>query len=61
MDLEKVKKTYKWDPMRGDYSKSHVSYERRIQKRKQTISTIFKIFFILAIIAGVVIIYNTVK
>ena len=34
MDLEKVKQNYKWDPSRGDYSKSFVSYERRVQKKK---------------------------
>ena len=35
MDIEKIKKSYKWDPTKGDYTKSDLSIERRLQKRKQ--------------------------
>jgi len=61
MDLEKVKKNYKWDPMRGDYSKSYVSYERRIQKKKQTRNLLLIILYILILIASIYMIYKSVK
>jgi hypothetical protein len=61
MDLEKVKKNYKWDPMRGDYSKSYVSYERRIQKKKQTRNLLLTILYILILIASIYLIYKSVK
>lgn len=61
MDIEKVKKNYKWDPMRGDYSKSYVSYERRIQKRKQTRNLLLTILYILILIASIYLIYKSVK
>ncbi len=61
MDIEKVKKNYKWDPMRGDYSKSYVSYERRIQKRKQTRNLLLTILYVLILIASIYLIYKSVK
>ena len=61
MDLEKVKKNYKWDPMRGDYSKSYVSYERRIQKKKQTRNLLLTILYILILVASIYLIYKSVK
>ena len=61
MDLEKVKKNYKWDPMRGDYSKSYVSYERRIQKKKQIRNLLLTILYILILIASIYLIYKSVK
>lgn len=61
MDIEKVKKNYKWDPMRGDYSKSYVSYERRIQKKKQTRNLLLTILYILILIASIYLIYKSVK
>ncbi|MEO8664022.1 MAG: hypothetical protein ABI462_00885 [Ignavibacteria bacterium] len=61
MDLEKVKKNYKWDPMGGDYSKSYVSYERRIHKRKRIRNLFLITLYIGALIAAVVILYNTFK
>lgn len=61
MDLEKVKKNYKWDPMRGDYSKSYVSYERRIQKKKQTRNLLLTILYVLILIVSIYFIYKSVK
>lgn len=61
MDLEKVKKNYKWDPMRGDYSKSYVSYERRLHKKKQTRNLLLTILYILILIASIYLIYKSVK
>ncbi len=57
MDLEKVKKNYKWDPMRGDYSKSYVSYERRIQKKKQLRNILLVSLYIVLLIASIVVLY----
>ncbi|HMS33047.1 MAG TPA: hypothetical protein PKC91_03090 [Ignavibacteria bacterium] len=61
MDIEKVKKNYKWDPMRGDYSKSYVSYERRLQKKKQTRNLLLTILYVLILIASIYLIYKSVK
>ncbi len=61
MDLEKVKKNYKWDPMRGDYSKSYVSYERRLQKKKQTRNLLLTILYVVILIASIYLIYKSVK
>ena len=61
MDLEKIKKNYKWDPMGGDYSKSYVSYERRIHKRKRIRNLLLIALYIVALIAGIVILYKTFK
>ncbi len=61
MDLERVKRTYKWDPKAGDYSKSYVSYERRLQRKKQLIKTLLTILYIIILIAGVVIIFKESK
>jgi hypothetical protein len=61
MDLEKVKKNYKWDPMRGDYSKSYVSYERRMQKKKQTRNLLLTILYVLILIASIYLIFKSVK
>ena len=57
MDLEKVKDNYKWDPMAGDYSKSYVSYERKIIKQKQTRTYILTTLYIVILVAIVIIIF----
>ncbi|MDZ4711391.1 MAG: hypothetical protein SGI89_03590 [bacterium] len=61
MDLEKVKKNYKWDPMRGDYSKSYVSYERRIYRRKKIRNVSLTILYIIILIVSIIVIYQKFK
>ena len=48
MDLEKVKNSYKWDPSAGDYSKSYVSYERKISSKKKSRKFILTLVYILS-------------
>lgn len=57
MDLEKTKKNYKWDPSRGDYSKSYVSYERRILERKHRKRFYLIILYIFLIIITVTVLF----
>ena len=57
MDLEKVKNSYKWDPMGGDYSKSYVSYERRIVKRNQSKKILLTTTYIIVLVAIVTVIF----
>lgn len=57
MDLDKVKQNYKWDPSRGDYPKSFVSYERRIQKKKHIKSAVLTLLYVILLITGIVMIY----
>lgn len=57
MDLEKVKSSYKWDPMGGDYSKSYVSYERNILKKKRIRSYLLTTLYIFALIVIVLIVF----
>ena len=57
MDLEKVKQNYKWNPSRGDYSKSIVSYERRVQKKKHIKNAILTALYVILLIAAIVMIY----
>ncbi|HAY34266.1 MAG TPA: hypothetical protein PK536_04755 [Ignavibacteria bacterium] len=57
MDLEKVKSSYKWDPNSGDYSKSYVSYERRISNKQKFRKFILTVLYILILLASVVIIF----
>jgi len=57
MDIEKIKKSSKWDPSRGDYSKSHVSYERRINKRKRTRNFLLTLLYIVILIVSVILLY----
>ncbi|MFZ1322408.1 MAG: hypothetical protein WAT71_12710 [Ignavibacteria bacterium] len=57
MDLEKTKNSYKWDPASGDYSKSYVSYERKVSNKKQSRKFILTIIYILALLISVVLIF----
>lgn len=57
MDIEKVKQNYKWDPSRGDYSKSFVSYERRVQRKKQIATGLLILLYVILLIAGIIMIY----
>lgn len=57
MDIEKVKKSFEWDPSRGDYSKSHVSYERRILQKKYKKRIYFLILYMILIILAVIILF----
>ncbi len=61
MDIERIKKSFKWDPSEGDYSKSHVSYERKLNKRKQTRAFLLKILYILILIVSIILIYRKFK
>jgi hypothetical protein len=61
MDLEKTKKNYKWDPMRGDYSKSYVSYERRMYRRKKFRHLMFIILYVIILIVSIFLLYNKFK
>lgn len=61
MDLEKVKKNYKWDPNRGDYSKSYVSYERRMYRRKKIRNTFLILLYVLILAASIFFIYRKFK
>ncbi len=61
MDIEKVKQNYKWDPSRGDYSKSFVSYERRVQRKKQITTGLLTALYVILLIAGIVMIYMKFK
>ncbi|MEO8210197.1 MAG: hypothetical protein ABI840_06525 [bacterium] len=58
MDLEKVKKNYKWDPTKGDYAKEDVSYERRMSRRKQLRNRVLLIFYLVLLIVSIIIVYN---
>lgn len=58
MDIEKTRKAFKWDPSRGDYSKSYVSYERKQMKKKQLRNTILTVLYALIIIVAVILIYS---
>lgn len=55
MDKEKLKHNYKWDPSLGDYSKSHISYEKRILEKEQKKRFYLIIGFVLVLILSVVI------
>lgn len=61
MDLEKVKKNYKWDPMGGDYSKSYVSYERRMNRRKQLRSLLLTALYVVILVVAIIVIYKKFK
>jgi hypothetical protein len=58
MDIEKVKKHYKWDPYGGDYSKSYVSYERRQVRKKQLRNTFLVALYIIILIVAIISIYR---
>jgi len=57
MDIEKIKESSKWDPSSGDYSKSHVSYERRLNKKKRTRNFLLTLLYIVILIASIILIY----
>ncbi|MBS1517796.1 MAG: hypothetical protein JSS91_06885 [Bacteroidetes bacterium] len=61
MDLEKIKNTYKWDPASGDYSKSFVSYEKRIKQKQHNKRFILTVVYIIILLISIIIIYNNVK
>lgn len=61
MDLEKIKKNFDWDPEKGDYSKSDVSYERRMQTRKRLRTVVLKILYILILIVSIYLLFKYVK
>lgn len=54
MDLEKVKKNFNWDPSAGDYSKSQVSFERRIQRRKRFRNIFLTVLYVLILISIII-------
>ncbi|MCB0726584.1 MAG: hypothetical protein R3A12_04735 [Ignavibacteria bacterium] len=57
MDLDKVKSSYKWDPMGGDYSKSYVSYERNQIKKKKVRAYLLTTLYITALIIIVIVLF----
>lgn len=57
MDLEKVKSSYKWDPMAGDYSKSYVSYERKEIMKKQGRSKLYTTLYVILLVLIVVVVF----
>ncbi len=57
MDLDKVKSSYKWDPMGGDYSKSYVSYERSQLKKKKVRAYLLTTLYIAALIVIVIVLF----
>lgn len=57
MDIEKVKKNFKWDPSRGDYSKGYVSYERTVQRKKYLRNVFLVALYIILLIAVVVLLF----
>jgi hypothetical protein len=61
MDLEKVKSNYKWDPSRGDYPKGYISYERRINKKKQLKRFFFVSLYVILLIASIILVYMKIK
>ncbi len=58
MDIDKVKKQYKWDPYSGDYSKSYVSYERRMLRKKQIRNTLLIGMYIVLLVIAIILVYN---
>jgi hypothetical protein len=60
MDLEKAKKDYNWDPMKGDYTKSYISYERRMLRRKQIRNRLLILLYIILLIASIIIVYRSI-
>ncbi len=61
MDIEEIKKNYKWDPMGGDYSKSYVSYERSIQRKKRIRNTLLILLYVSVLIAGIIVLFKTIE
>ncbi|HMQ69653.1 MAG TPA: hypothetical protein PKA90_15365 [Ignavibacteria bacterium] len=57
MDLEKVKNSYKWDPMGGDYSKSYVSYERKEIKKKKIRGLLFTSLYVVLLVIIVIVLF----
>jgi len=57
MDIEKIKKSYEWDPSFGDYSKSHVSYEKRILDKKKKRRTVYVLSAVLILIIVVTVLF----
>lgn len=57
MDVDKIKKNNKWDPLKGDYSKSYISYERNLERKKQIRNKLLTILYIVILITSVVIVY----
>lgn len=57
MDIEKIKKVYKWDPSKGDYSKSYVHYEKKRNRKKRMRSVLFKIVYLLILTGSIIVIY----
>lgn len=60
MDLDKIKKSYDWDPSKGDYSKNHVSYERKLLRKKQMRNFLLLVLYLILLIAAVII-FNTIE
>jgi hypothetical protein len=58
MDLDKVRKQYKWDPYSGDYSKSYVSYERRQVRRKQIRNSLLVALYAAILIIAIIALYR---
>ncbi len=61
MDLEKIKKNYKWDPSQGDYPKSHLSHEKKVLRRKQIRNTVLVVLYIVLLIAAVIFVYSNIE
>ena len=55
MDLEKVKKNYEWDPLKGDYTKHDVYEERRLLKKKEIRNKVFTVLYVLILIISIII------
>lgn len=60
MDVDKIKKNNKWDPLKGDYSKSYISYERNLERKKHIRNRLLTILYITLLIASVVIVYMSI-
>ncbi len=60
MDLEKIKKNFDWDPLKGDYSKSNVSYERRLQTKKRIRNLVLTILYVLLLIVSIYLLFKSV-
>lgn len=57
MDLEKVKKNYGWDPLKGDYTKHDVYEERKILRKRKIRNTILTVIYIAILIISIFITY----
>lgn len=59
MDLEKSRKSFKWDPQEGDYTKSYISFERNVFRKKVIRTRFLTILYLLLLTVSIIIVINS--